>query len=69
MTGTSLPRLLTVAEVADLLNVPKSWVYEHTRPGRRDQLPSVKLGRYRRFRLADVEAFIEHSMCTSTLNR
>ena len=41
-------RLLTAAEVADLLAVKESWVREATRDGR---LPHLRLGRYRRYRL------------------
>ena len=37
--------LLTAGDVAELLGVPKSWVYEQ--PGR---IPTVTLGRYRRYR-------------------
>lgn len=37
--------LLTASEVAELLGVPKSWVYERSRAGR---IPTVTLGRYRR---------------------
>jgi excisionase family DNA binding protein len=40
-------RLLTAAEVAELLAVPESWVREHTRIG---SLPHVQLGRYVRYR-------------------
>jgi excisionase family DNA binding protein len=39
-------RLLDAREVAQLLNVPESWVREHTRSG---TLPSVELGRYKRY--------------------
>ena len=43
-----LDELLTVDEVATLLKVPRSWVYEHTRsrgtpPSER--LPYIKLGK------------------------
>ena len=43
--------LLTVDEVAALLKVCRSWVYEHTRRrGRKDDaLPHVKLGKFLRF--------------------
>ena len=37
MTGS----LLTASEVADPLGVPKSWVYEQSRPGRNRLSPSV----------------------------
>jgi len=57
MTGT----LLTASEVAELLGVPKSWVYEQSRTGR---IPTVTLGRYRRYRREAIEAWlreIEHA--------
>jgi excisionase family DNA binding protein len=49
-------RLLDAKEVAAMLNVPLSWVRESTRSG---ALPCVALGRYRRYVLADVEAWLE----------
>jgi excisionase family DNA binding protein len=49
-------RLLTDAEAADLLAVPKSWVGEAARQGR---LPCVMLGRYRRFDRTDLLAWLE----------
>ena len=52
MTG----RLLTAEEVAERLAVPLSWVREATRSG---AMPCVELGRYRRYVLADVEAWLE----------
>jgi excisionase family DNA binding protein len=48
-------RLLRADEVADLLGVPKSWVYAETRAGR---LPHVEVGRYRRYRRAALDAWI-----------
>jgi excisionase family DNA binding protein len=47
--------LLTAAEVAELLGVPKSWVYEHSRDG---HIPTVTLGRYRRYRREAIEAWL-----------
>jgi len=47
--------LLTSAEVAEILNVPVRWVDEH---GRRGDVPSLKLGRYRRYRRGDIDAWI-----------
>ena len=38
-----------------MLGVPKSWVYEQSRLGR---IPTVTLGRYRRYRLEAIEAWI-----------
>lgn len=52
MTGS----LLTASEVANLLGVPKSWVYEQSRLGR---IPTVTLGRYRRYRREAIEEWLE----------
>ncbi|MCB0865092.1 MAG: helix-turn-helix domain-containing protein [Solirubrobacterales bacterium] len=49
-------RLLTAEEVADMLQVPKTWVYRAAREG---DLPSVCCGRYRRFSEQDVERWIQ----------
>jgi excisionase family DNA binding protein len=48
-------RLLTAADVAELLAVPVSWVREATRAG---QLPHVTIGRYRRYDRGDVLAWV-----------
>jgi excisionase family DNA binding protein len=44
-------RLLDAKDVAELLNVPQSWVREHTRSGR---IPHITLGRYKRYRRDDI---------------
>ena len=51
--------LLTVEEVADLLNVPRSWVYERTRRRSADRIPGFRLGKYWRFRKADLLAWLD----------
>ena len=48
-------RLLTAKEVAQLLAVPESWVREATRAGR---IPHLRLGRYRRYQPAAIEAWL-----------
>jgi excisionase family DNA binding protein len=50
--------LLTVGEVAKLLKVPKSWVYERTRRRGVSRLPFVKLGKYVRFEASAIRAFL-----------
>lgn len=61
-TGEALPRprpgrsLLTAEQVGELLGVPKSWVYEQSRKGR---IPTVTLGRYRRYRAEAIERWVE----------
>ena len=52
---TPADRLLTAPEVAAVLAVPLRWVREHTRNG---HLPSVALGRYRRYRRETVLDYI-----------
>jgi excisionase family DNA binding protein len=48
-------RLLTAADVAELLSVPVSWVREHTRSGR---IPHVQLGHYVRYRHETVVSWV-----------
>jgi excisionase family DNA binding protein len=49
-------RLLTAGEIAQMLSVPVSWVREHTRSG---AIPHLELGRYKRYREADVHAWLD----------
>lgn len=51
--------LLTVREVAGLLQLPISWVYARTRRRSRDRLPGFRLGKYWRFRTSDVMVWLE----------
>jgi excisionase family DNA binding protein len=54
--------LLTVDEVAAILKVSKSWVYEHTRSRsvrQAERLPHVKIGKYVRFDPRLVRTFLE----------
>jgi excisionase family DNA binding protein len=44
--------LVTAGELAAHLNLPESWVRTEERLGR---IPSIRLGKYVRFRLSDVE--------------
>ena len=56
-------QLLTVHEVAELLHVPVSWVYERTRRRGSGQLPHIKLGKYLRFEESTVTEFIRRQRC------
>lgn len=49
--------LLTADEVAGLLGVTKSWVYEQSRRGR---IPTISLGRYRRYRRQSIDVWLEN---------
>ena len=51
--------LMTVAEIAGLLHVPVSWVYERTRRRGRDRIPHVKLGKYLRFEIEEVRSWFQ----------
>jgi excisionase family DNA binding protein len=57
--------LLTVEDVAELLRVPLSWVYERTRKRGMDRIPGFRLGKYWRFRESDVIAWLEKQRGTN----
>lgn len=61
-TGTGLQereKLLTVEELAGLLQVPPGWVYSHTRGRSPNRIPGFRLGKYWRFRESDVMSWLE----------
>jgi excisionase family DNA binding protein len=63
-----LQELLTVDDVAALLKVSRSWVYEHTRSRgtpKSERLPYIKIGKYVRFDPRAMRAFIEKK-CRTT---
>jgi excisionase family DNA binding protein len=51
-----MSRLVDAASVAEHLGVPMSWVREQTRNG---TIPSISLGRYRRYDLARIDAWVD----------
>lgn len=57
MTTVQVPdvRLLTAEQVAELLQVTVGWIYRQARSGK---LPSLKVGRCRRFRVSDIDKFL-----------
>ena len=57
-----LERLLTPEEAAELLQVPVSWMYQHTRRRSLDRIPFVKVGHYVRFREEDLLSYINRRM-------
>jgi excisionase family DNA binding protein len=52
--------------VAKLLGVQTSWVYEQSRRGR---IPTVTLGRYRRYRAEAIQDWVEGLEATGNLGR
>jgi excisionase family DNA binding protein len=51
--------LLTIAEVAGILRVPKSWIYARTCDGAQEVLPHLKFGRHLRFERERIVAWME----------
>jgi excisionase family DNA binding protein len=60
--------LLTVEDVAGILRVPVSWVYERTRSRAKNRIPGFRLGKYWRFREGDVLTWIERQKCGASGN-
>ena len=51
-------QLLTVRDVAEMLQVPVSWVYGRMRKVCADRIPGIRLGKYWRFSEEDVTAWL-----------
>ena len=51
--------LLTVDELAKELKVPHSFIYSRTRQTGPDTIPMIRVGKYCRFRLAEVLKWLE----------
>jgi excisionase family DNA binding protein len=49
-------RLQTAKEIAEFLSVPESWVQEQARAG---NIPHYRLGRYVRFRVEEILAWLD----------
>ena len=58
--------LLTATDVAGLLKVEKKWVERAAAAG---EIPSAKVGHYRRFKVEDVETYIAKHSTTAPLAR
>lgn len=50
---------LEVNDLVEILNLPKNWIYEHSRKGSSDPLPSYRFGKYLRFSREEIEDWIE----------
>ena len=51
--------LLSVAEAAKVLGVPKFWIYARVESREECDLPHFKLGRYIKFRESELLAYLE----------
>jgi len=58
MAESTLPALLTPEQVAELLGIPKRSLYTQRSAGRPTPR-AIRVGKYLRYRIEDVEAFIE----------
>ena len=60
--------LLSVEEVAALLQVPVSWVYNRTRSRGVNRIPGFRLGKYWRFEESEVVAWLERQRSQGARN-
>ena len=58
MSTESTCELMTVQQVAELLQVPVSWVYGRLRKRSLERLPGYRLGKYWRFDKEEVLAWV-----------
>lgn len=56
LTENNTDRLLTVPELAEYLQVPESWLYARTAT---NEIPYVRVGRYVRFRKAEIVEWLQ----------
>ena len=59
VTPAPLEPLLTARQVAGLLSVSQHWVLQHALGRRRPVLPSVKLGKFVRFRASQLAQWLK----------
>jgi excisionase family DNA binding protein len=59
-------RLLSVKELALLTDLPASWLYAKAATG---EIPHMKLGKYLRFRLSEVEVWLTRHRRGPSLDR
>lgn len=58
LSGDDL-ELLSAEELAELLKVPVSWIYNATRGRAKQKIPHIKVGRYTRFQESAVREWLE----------
>ena len=51
---------ITPKQLSQMLNLPMTFIYEHTRKGSKDRIPGTyRFGKHLRFKVEDVERWIE----------
>jgi excisionase family DNA binding protein len=58
---SSCDQLLTVAEIAERLKVPATWIYQHVRVRGLARMPHYKLGKYLHFSEAEVWNWLQRN--------
>ncbi|MBM4305657.1 MAG: helix-turn-helix domain-containing protein [Deltaproteobacteria bacterium] len=56
----SRQQLLTIEELAGLLQVPKSWIYDRTRQSKTNGFPTIRVGKYLRFNYQGVLEWLQN---------
>jgi len=54
-----IEQFLKLDDLVQTLNLPQSFIYEHTRAGSSDPLPNYKFGKHLRFKKQEIEKWIE----------
>ncbi len=52
--------LLSIKQLSSVLNVPVSWIYDRTRKGSVEPIPHYKIGKYVRFDVREVVAYLKN---------
>ena len=66
MSETRLPILYTVEEVADILHIGRSTVFNLIKE---NKLQSIKLGRSRRVPIDAMKAYVDELICESSVSQ
>jgi excisionase family DNA binding protein len=62
-TPQATDRLMTVEDLCAYLGVSKDFIYDQVRDGR---LPAIRIARQLRFRVPDIDAFIDANAVTGS---
>jgi excisionase family DNA binding protein len=55
----SSAQYLKIDDVCSMLQLPKTFIYEHTRRGSADPIPSYRIGKHLRFKREEIEIWME----------
>lgn len=50
---------ITLGDLSELLGLPPAFIYEHTRKGSKDPIPSFRFGKHLRFSKIEIKEWIE----------